>query len=160
MRPKEPLSQLRLSILVAFDEVARPRGLDIAPHECPECDYLRKSIGKYTYDEVPDEVVDLHGGDLPLLGPLGLQYYLPAYLVRATRNADCPAIDMLIYHLSPSATDLSERGSYWRDRLGVFSPTQREAVAQFVEWLGTTSVGHEYPEELTRALSVWRGPAA
>ncbi len=142
-------------IIGAFAPVERPDASDIAPHECDECERVRRLLIAHAFDCVPDSTINWLSDSLPLLGPKGLHYYLPAYLLRALRDPDCRGIDYLLNHLAPTDKDLNERADYWKERLAVFSSAQRAAILAFVGWLGTTAIEKEYPDELARARSIW-----
>ena len=159
MRATEPHRDLRLQIQRAFMEAPRPVGRELAGHECPECDHLRKTLGRYEADEVPEDVIDFFGDSLPLLAPQGLRYYLPAYLLRALRDPNYDRVNYLVYHLAPSKKDLRDSAEYWESMLVVFNPSERAAVLSFVKWLAETEIGKEYAQELDRALHIWAGHA-
>ncbi len=74
---------LKLEILAAFRHVQKPSAEQIVPHECDECDELKNDLHPYDSESVPDEVVDKHQWDLPLLSDDAKQYYLPAWIVRS-----------------------------------------------------------------------------
>jgi hypothetical protein len=139
----------------AFADVPRPSGAAVAPHECPECHDVRRLLEPHAFEAVPDDVLDYLGDSLPFLGPAGLHYYLPAYLLRAIREPDWAGLEMLMFHLSPSAADLAERGEYWRERLAVFSPVQRGAIRAFIEGVASSEQATQYSEEITRARLAW-----
>ena len=149
---------LRRLIIDAFSGVSRPTGLDLAPHPCDECDHVRALLSQHAFTSVPDDVLDQLGDSLPLLGPAGLHYYLPAYLLRALRDPKFEWLDFLLFHLGPSHSDLSERGDYWSERLAVFSVAQRSAVQAFLQWLVGTAEAPDYAEELDRASTRWAAP--
>jgi uncharacterized protein DUF6714 len=146
-------------IRMEFATVARPEEPEIAAHQCCECEDVRKRLSPHAFDSVPDATIDWLSDSLPLLSPKGLHYYLPAYLLRVLRNPECNGIDYLLYHLAPSEEDLSDRAQYWEERLSVFSPGQRGAVLAFVSWFATTNVGKEFPDEVSRAQTIWVGAA-
>ena len=153
-----PRTALDVGALIAsaFASAPRPASSAITDHRCPECDTVASLLAPHTAADVPEEVLDYLGDSLPLLSPVALRYYLPAYLNRALASGGFRWIDFLIYHLSPSRSDFAERGEYWRERLAVFSQHERAAVLGFVEWmLENHSVGREYTEELVRARSIW-----
>lgn len=153
LRPSR--DEIEKAICEAFANVHRPQKSDVAPHDCPECANVRKLLSPHEFADVPDKTIDYLSNSLQLLGPKGLHYYLPAYLLRALRDPNCPCIDLLLYHLAPSDADIEKYGPYWPDRLPLFSPSQRRAVISFVDWLATTEIKNHYPEELERARNVW-----
>ena len=58
---------LKLETLAAFRHVQKPGAEQIVPHECVECDELKNDLHPYDSESVPDEVLDKHQSDLPLL---------------------------------------------------------------------------------------------
>jgi hypothetical protein len=144
-------------IRAEFAAVVRPEAAEIAPHLCGECEDVRQRLAPHAFDRVPDETTDYLSDSLPLLGPRGLHYYLPAYLLRTLRDPDWRGIDFLLYHLAPGEEDLRERAEYWRDRLSVFSVRQRDAVRAFISWFETTGIAQEFTDEIHRAHQIWEG---
>lgn len=67
----------------AFAGMPRPAEADIAPHHCLECDELRKAFSPHHWQELPDDVLDAHRWDMPLLSADAKQHYLPAWMLRA-----------------------------------------------------------------------------
>jgi hypothetical protein len=159
MPQQHTVQRVRQSVASAFAEATRPSGHDLAPHECDECEQIRGVLGSYHFNSLPNDVLDWFADSLPLLGPKGLNYYLPAYMFRALSNPDWGRVDLLIYHLGPTKTDISKQPKYWADRVEIFSQDQRRAILAFISWLATTAVGQEYPDEISRALSLWRPEA-
>jgi uncharacterized protein DUF6714 len=142
---------LEKEIRESFEDVPKPQGKDIAPHSCAECDNIRRSLEPHPFDKVPDDIIYSLIDSLPLLGPKGLHYFLPTFLLFVIRNPKVAGGDYLLYHLAPSKKQLSSGGEYW-ERLAVFSPRQRKSILSFVEWLAGTKVGSEYPKDIKRAL--------
>jgi len=79
---------LKLEIREAFREVEKPEAETITPHECLECDELRRDLHQYDSGNVPDAVLDEHVSDLPLLSDDAKQYYLPAWIVRSIEDPE------------------------------------------------------------------------
>lgn len=74
----------------------------ITPHECPECDAIRKCLSQKTWHDVPDEFAEEFSGSLPLLSPEAYHAYLPIWLRCALRNPDGAAAAMVLINLADS----------------------------------------------------------
>jgi hypothetical protein len=142
-------------ICAEFATVVRPEASEIAPHHCSECEDVRQRLASLAFDGVPDETTDWLSDSLPLLGPRGLHYDLPAYLLRTLQDPDWRGVDFLLFHLGPAEEDVRERAEYWTDRLSVFSPRQRDAILAFISWFETTVNAREFTDEIRRARQIW-----
>jgi len=156
MQPEGRGGEVRDAILRAFGSLEQPRGAELAPHQCDECDELRNNLSSHRFDQVPDEVLDGEYSSLPLLGPLGLQYYLPAYMLRALKQPAWFGVENLLYHLN---ADTSRKPEYWAPRLAVFTSQQRAAVLAFLAWLESISSDATYISEAIGAREVWKQAA-
>jgi len=156
MQPEARRAEVHDAILRAFSSLAQPRGAELAPHQCDECDELRASLSSHPFDRVPDEMLDSQYSSLPLLGPLGLQYYLPAYMLRALKEPDWFGVENLLHHLN---ADISRKREYWAARLAVFTPQQRAAVLAFLAWLESNSSEPTYVSEAIGAREIWKQAA-
>lgn len=130
----------------AFARAPRPHENEIAPHDCYECCDIRKTLAPHTFAAVPDEVLDGLGSAIPLLSGAALRYYLPAYLLRSTRDPPYGQLDSVMDYLA--AADVDER--YLE-----FSKAERAAVSDFIEWISGTSAASGWSEELARARVAW-----
>ena len=130
----------------AFARAPRPRENDIAPHDCYECSDIRKALAPHRFDAVPDEILDGLGSAIPLLSGAALRYYLPAYLLRATRDPLYGRLDSVMDYLA--AADVDER--YLE-----FSNAERAAVSEFIEWFSSTTAAAMWSEELAHARAAW-----
>ena len=130
----------------AFACAPRPREAEIAPHDCSECSEIRKALAPHRYDAVPDEVLDGLGSAIPLLSGAALRYYLPAYLLRATRDPAYGYLDFVVDYLAAADVD---------ERYVEFSTVERAAVSDFIAWLSGTSGASMWSEELARASIAW-----
>jgi hypothetical protein len=146
---------VRETIVRAFAGVEHPTGRDLAPHDCDECEDVRERLAPRSFEAVPDEDLDWLRDSLPLLGPKGLNYYLPAYLLRVLREPEWDGTEYVMYHLSPTRESLAKEPEYWRSRLGIFSLQQREAVLAFFSWLQLSTVGWQYDPEIAAAREIW-----
>ena len=87
---------LKDEIRAAFRHVDKPDALQIAPHECAECDELRNDLHPYDSASVPDAVLDRHVWDLPLLSDEAKQYYLPAWMIRSIEDPESDCTEALL----------------------------------------------------------------
>jgi hypothetical protein len=72
----------------------------ITPHECPECDAIRKRLAQQTWADVPDGSAEEFSGSLPLLSPDPYNAYLPIWLRCALRNPDGGVAQMVLINVA------------------------------------------------------------
>jgi len=72
----------------------------ITPHECPECDAIRKALSEKTWADIPDEFAEEFSGSLPLLSPDAYNAYLPIWLRCAVRNPCGDAAAMVLINVA------------------------------------------------------------
>ena len=69
-------------------------------------------------------------GDLPLLGAKALRYYLPRFIEFSLTHANTSgAYDYLRIHLC----NVGSSEAWWLERLAVFTPPEKQAVAAYLE---------------------------
>jgi hypothetical protein len=140
----------------AFSNVAKPvNARSLAPHECPECEELAADLLPYCFREVPGELVEAHFGDLPLLGPLGFHYYLPAFLAYALENPDSNVLEFAVIHLTPSKRSVNATPEYFSNRFGLFDSAQKAAIAAFFAEVRDHNLYVAHEGELDRAAELW-----
>jgi hypothetical protein len=69
------------------------------PHDCVECDDLKNDLHPFDSESVPDEVLDKHLWDLPLLSDDAKQYYLPAWIVRSIDDPESDYTQAFLFAL-------------------------------------------------------------
>ena len=140
----------------AFSSVARPLNVrSIAPHDCPECDELAADLLPYSFREIPADRLEAHFADLPLLGPLGLHYYLPAFLVYGLEHSDRNVLEYAVIHLTPSKGKINASPEYFGNRFGLFDAAQKVAIATFFAEVRDRQLYTPYEGELDRAAELW-----
>ena len=117
---------LEARILAAFANVPRPAV--IAPHACPECDDLAQALAPHAPSSLPDTVFARHVWDLPLLSDEAKQYYLPAWLLRASAPDGGSACDALVFALE-SDHRWSPEPPYTEDQWLVIDAVLAQAAA-------------------------------
>src|SRR5689334_9263616 len=115
----------RAMIRKAFAKVPKPReARAIAPHECSECDCVVRDFAPHTFDHLPTKVIASHKDSLPLLGPTGLQHYLPAYLLYSLDHPESDVMMFTVFHLSPNKKSVEKTREYFEQRFGLFTDEQ------------------------------------
>lgn len=100
----------------------------------------------------PDErFIEQHFDSLPAFTAEGLQHVLPHYLIYSLKRPQSEATQRVILHLSPVDTE----SPFWRERLEIFSPTQKSAICEYIQHLQVQLAGEHYDADFARALSVW-----
>jgi hypothetical protein len=119
----------------------------IAPHDCIECDKLRKQLSNITWRDVPAEFVAEHDADLPLLSKEAYKAFLPAWLLAGIRDPDGPNAAMLMVNLGNDPDT------------GSFTKQQASVIVEAAEFMATNSVfGREDPvhiEAIAQIRSAW-----
>jgi hypothetical protein len=123
----------------------------LTPHDCLECDALRKQLGGITWRDVPMGFVSEHDGDLPLLSKSAYQAFLPAWLLAGIRNPDGPNATMLLVNLG---SEIDTSG---------FTAEQAAAVVEAAQFMAGNSVfGPTDPvhvDAIAQIRRVWQGAA-
>ena len=128
------LRELRREILRVFAGGKCPPREQIALHDCPECDALRRAFTGVGWRKVPDGLIEANPSCLPLLSPEGYHYFLPSYLLYALDHFthDATPTAFLVYDLTPTKAD--EDSLDWvRERLRPFTREEIELAAAFVD---------------------------
>jgi len=146
----EPLMK---RLVAAFADVPKPPDSEIAPHPCLECDELRRAFAPYESLDVPDAVVKEHCDALPLFSAPALRYFLIAYLRCAMRDPTTDVFQYLLFHLSPTLKQLAD--DYHRERVEIFSKSERSALCAYLEWAESADDEKGFTDEIARARQVW-----
>jgi len=115
--------------LAAIEELllrAFPRRIvegTIAPHDCVECDALRKQLTEITWVKVPTDFIRANDGCLPLLSHDAYVAFLPAWLRVAVREPDGPNASMLLVNLRQAPNTSG------------FTPPQAAAIIAAVQYI-------------------------
>jgi hypothetical protein len=127
----------------------------------PHDDEVRIMLEGKSWGSLPPEVVDCLFGDLILLRPEALRYYIPVFLQRAVASRNEHHVELLIDTLGPRVADKQDRTvseaewrRNWGDNLQRFSLVQREVIRDFVRWASTCDNVHIGCE----VLKFWEGP--
>lgn len=84
----------------AFAWMDVPDKRDIAPHDCLECDELRRDFAGKPWESIESEVVERHVMALPLLSAEGKKYLLPLWLLRSINDPNSLFSDSLVFNLN------------------------------------------------------------
>ena len=151
------MEDARSLIRTAFGDVARPSGAtEITSHRCNECDELANDLSPYRWSDVPDKLLVQHASGLPLLTPIALVYYLPAWMLHALDNPSSIVTTFVLLHLMPSYNWSDENPVYSLDRDSQFhalSGLQCRAIAGFLSAMRGTDFEDE--EQLDLAAKLW-----
>lgn len=153
------LKRVKEKIRLAFASVVHPDQGEIA------CDCVSKTceglameaeFKPFSWQDVPDEIVDKYAQSLPIFTDQGYQYFLPAYMLRALDTPDSevweevilglpgggagaaflppmPAMPEQSIHMLQKVSQLLEEHEV--ERLRDFTRPQIEAMIEFVEYL-------------------------
>jgi hypothetical protein len=103
-------------------------------------------------NDAPDRAfIERYFHSLPAFTAAGLRHVLPRYLIYSLEHPQSDATERIIFHLSPDDTE----STYWRERLEVFSPAQKQAICEYILFMQSELAGEHYDEYLTRALTIW-----
>lgn len=148
-------NSLEKRINQSFLDVPKPNVVFIAPHPCEECSEICQAFAPFEFQNIPDEVIMRHYDLLPLLSPLSLHHYLPAYLLYALKHPESEVFEFLLYQLGPSKQDRSNMGGYDQERVARFTTEQRLTILAFLDWASETEEGKWHDEHLQNAYEIW-----
>jgi hypothetical protein len=97
----------------------------VAPHECDECDALRRQLQHVTWESVPAGFVHANSGALPLLSSEAYAALLPAWLLQALRQPDSEVAAMLLINLG----DEPDTSAFTAEQAGAIVEVARYVVA-------------------------------
>jgi hypothetical protein len=144
-----------------FPEANVPANGAVIAVTIPHDDEVRIMLEGKSWGSLPPAVVDCLFGDLILLRPEALRYYVPAFLQRAVASRNEHHVELLIDTLDPRVPDKQDRSTSeaewrrnWGDNLQKFSPAQREVVRDFVRWASTCN----NVDIANGVLEFWEGP--
>jgi hypothetical protein len=140
------------SFAAAFAQAPRPPREAIAPHDCEECEGVRRDFAKYSVAEMPDDVVEHHADSIPLLGPAAFRHYLPRYVRLTCEKPSTNVRDFLLFGLSPD----DPSSAFWSGRFDAYTRGECEAVVSYLEHRRTWPEGGLEEEWIAPALAYWR----
>lgn len=120
------MNALIAKIEAAFADTPHPGPDGVVFEGSSDYDMMRAWYGFHTWRELLDELRKHHEWANPLLDMQdeAFRYFLPAHLIHALTMPD-PDLDMTIESLLPE---------FVRDRVELFAPREREAVAEYLEY--------------------------
>jgi hypothetical protein len=71
----------------------------VVPHDCEECNEMRRRLTKVTWHDLSVEFVRSHDGSLPLLSHAAYLAFLPAWLRNTLADPDGPVAQMVMVNL-------------------------------------------------------------
>jgi hypothetical protein len=162
MTPLDPLTagipmnlsreELRLEISRAFENVDPPAPDEIAVENDWDAECIDSDFSPYLTESPPCELLYEHASSLAALTPRAFLFFLKDYLRCAMLDQDSDLGDTLIYRLS--AANLDE--PYWRERLSLFSSSQRLVVVKYAAYtLKRLRVCDVYLAELLRDIEIF-----
>jgi hypothetical protein len=104
---------------------------------CDECTGLESSLRHKSWEELPDETIDVQFGSLPLLSAGAFQAFLPAWLIRSLYDHDARdhkirewmLYELALYHLDDDPPeDLFRKTERLRERSEHLTPGTLAAV--------------------------------
>jgi len=124
------LRGLDAKIQRAFD--AQPIPTEIVTHECEECERLSVDFRSVAWHDLPEELIEKHYSQLPLLSPVAFAYYVPAYLRFAVHdfNRDSRVLQFLVYSIAPRDDDNPD---WKRERFRHFTREQIDVLQEFLQ---------------------------
>lgn len=132
MNLDKELTLLKGKVVEAFNDVPYPKGV-LTPHECVECQDLRKTFENEDWKTIDKQIIEKNYGQMPLFSAEAFHYFFPSYLIYSLENFnDNFVLEFTIYALIPSKKDLKERFDYWKERFQYFSNEQMETIYQFL----------------------------
>ncbi len=114
----------------AFDD--KPPPAEIVTHECEDCERLSADFHSVAWRDLPEELIEKHYSQLPLLSPAAFAYYVPAYLRLALHDfsQDSRVLQFLVYNIAPSN---DENPEWKRERFRHFTREQVDILQEFLQ---------------------------
>jgi len=147
--------ELLTSIEEAFATAPKPAWDEIVPHDCEECHVVRDDFAHYEWSCVPDETLEFHYDNLPLLSERALRYDLPAYMRYALDHLDADLTQFLFFHLAPNTVNETR----WQKGGHVFTAQEKAAIYHFLDDVKRSDWDGEYQDDIDRGLQMWSQPA-
>lgn len=143
----------------AFADAPRPAQQTILINEMESEEQAKRGeiFSRYTWQEIPAEVLYANQDALPNFTPEGFRYYLPAFLTETVRNYQ-PGHRLyapLLYALDYNNLMPELREEYF----AILTTRQEKAVCHFLEWLGANHhadfTGADGQSPLWQAVESW-----
>ena len=148
-----PKEDLKSRVRSAFSTCTPPHEDELVEDDW-DASRIRADFAPYLRATLPPAIVEAHANSLPALKPRAFLYFLRDYLLYGLDHIDSAVSEYLIFRLH----ELDWDEAYGRDRLSMFSKTQRDTVADCCEWFLDNSPDREmYIRKLLReAVVKWR----
>lgn len=143
----------------AFADVPRPARQTILIDEMESEEQAKRgeTYSRYTWQEIPADVLYANQDALPNFTPDGFRYYLPAFLTETVRNYQ-PGnrlYDCLLYALDYN----NLVPAYRRENFEILTHRQEKAISHFLQWLGANHhadfTGTDGESPLWQAVESW-----
>lgn len=153
-------------IVEAFTQTPYPGDGRIALHQCEECEGIRQDFRGQSPTTLRRDVIEHHFDSLPMLSPDAFHYFIPAYMRYAIDHPDSNVARFAEYSLAPTDYD-----DFWRERFLLFTPSQKDAVIAFLEFLktqyattgqlveGEDDEKRKYEDVIDDGIKIWRSIA-
>ena len=149
---------VRRTIEQAFDDFPYPGDAQlVSPGDDGGVDLREDLKGKH-WKEIPRDILRYHHDDLPFLSNIGLRYYLPAYLLAALED-DWDFLHFVIFNLAPTLDmyGYESKQDYLRKRFSEFTPTQKLAIREFMEFVRDEMSDRPMRSQIASALEDYWG---
>lgn len=157
------------SITQAFSDISYPGDQRLASIPPPYCvpsedayvvSYFKgKRWTEVSFTDLRKNYAGPPDACLSFMSPHAFRYYLPAFMVIAITDHDIA--DMVAHSALNALLPPEDEGqkSWWQKRVSGFTPTQREAITLFLEYLDVRS-SEDYPVYGPKqALKYWKAPS-
>lgn len=153
MAAEKKLQGLSRQILHVFPRNNPLPCIYLTAHQCVECYRLRDDFCGKKWWSIQDEVINANYDKLTLFTPPAYHYYLPAYLLNASKffAGDNLVVEWTVLSLAPRAE--KPTGRFFRERRTFFSETQRAIVREFLKVVLEDSQMSDMHEIADRALN-------
>jgi hypothetical protein len=139
--------ELMRQIKSAFADAPAPSEDSIVCHKCEECFALLDDVRGHTPDDLSDYWVEQSFDQLPFFSDDAKRFYFPAFLRVAALKPDSLVAQFALYSLSDGFR-MQPRGGY--------SPPQKQAIRDFLDYIETRRVDESDQEDVTKAKTLWQ----
>jgi hypothetical protein len=132
---EEQLEILKQKVKIVFADVPYPKGI-IAPHECDECQEVRRTFKNKNWKTIEPEILEENFGIIPLFSSEAFHFFLPAYLIYSLEHFSekyDTVCEYTIYAVTPDKKSIKNTSNYWQEKFKEFTLEQMNCIYEFLD---------------------------
>lgn len=126
---------------------------EIISHNCDECNILKKDFSDIKHLKLPNDLIEEHCTDLPLLTPKAFHYFFPNYLIYSLSNLDWSICDFILNIIKDYNT------SFYNTRFKLFNEKEKFVIKLFLLFIKDSDNYKDYKdlkEEVDSSIKNWK----